>query len=80
VPGPRARLQLGQLKLDEWYSIGQIAHGAALNVTVWSYVDQLNLCVLADPKVLDDAWRLVDHFEASLVELETAARGRATAN
>ena len=80
VPGPRTRLQLGQLKLAEWYSIGQIAHGAALNVTVWSYVDQLNLSVLADPRVLDDAWRLVDHFEASLAELEAAARERAAAN
>jgi diacylglycerol O-acyltransferase / wax synthase len=80
VPGPRTPLQLGQLKLAEWYSIGQIAHGAALNVTVWSYVDQLNLSVLADPKVLDDAWRLVSHFEASLAELEAAARERAAAN
>ncbi len=75
VPGPRAPLQLGQLKLAEWYSIGQIAHGATLNVTVWSYVDQFNLSVLADPKVLDDAWQLVDKFEASLAELEAAARG-----
>jgi hypothetical protein len=31
--------------------------------------------VLSDPKVLDDAWRLVDQFEASLVELETAVQG-----
>lgn len=75
VPGPRTPLQLGQLKLVEWYSIGQLAHGAALNVTVWSYVDQFNLCILSDPAVLDDAWRLIDTFEASLVELEAAARG-----
>jgi len=75
VPGPRAPLQLGQLKLTQWFSIGQLAHGASLNVTVWSYVDQFNLSVLSDPKVLDDAWRLVDQFEASLVELETAVQG-----
>jgi diacylglycerol O-acyltransferase len=74
VPGPRAPLQLGQLKLVEWYSIGQIAHGATLNVTAWSYVDQFNLSVLSDPTVLNDAWRLVEHFEASLAELEAAAR------
>ena len=75
VPGPRAPLQLGQLKLTQWFSIGQLAHGASLNVTVWSYVDQFNLSVLSDPKVLEDAWRLVDQFEASLVELEAAVRG-----
>jgi WS/DGAT/MGAT family acyltransferase len=75
VPGPRAPLQLGHLKLEQWFSIGQIAHGATLNVTGWSYLDQFNLSVLADPTVLDDAWRLVDRFEASLVELETVAPG-----
>jgi diacylglycerol O-acyltransferase len=74
VPGPRAPLRLGQLTLVEWYSIGQIAHGAALNVTAWSYVDQFNLSVLADPKVLSDAWVLVERFESSLAELEAAAR------
>ena len=75
VPGPRSPLQLGQLKLAEWFSIGQIAHGATLNVTVWSYVDQFNLSVLSDPQVLDDAWRLVDLFDASLAGLEAAAKG-----
>jgi WS/DGAT/MGAT family acyltransferase len=80
VPGPRAPLQLGHLKLDEWYSIGQIVHGAALNVTVWSYVDQFNLSVLSDPKVLNDAWRLVEHFETSLAGLEAAAKQHARTN
>jgi diacylglycerol O-acyltransferase len=80
VPGPRVPLQLGQLKLAEWYSIGQIAHGATLNVTAWSYVDQFNLSVLSDPTVLDDAWRLVKHFEASLTELEAAAKHPASAD
>jgi WS/DGAT/MGAT family acyltransferase len=75
VPGPRAPLQLGQLRLAEWFSIGQIAHGATLNITAWSYVDQFNLSVLSDPTVLNDAWRVINHFEASLVELESAARG-----
>jgi diacylglycerol O-acyltransferase len=75
VPGPRAPLALGNLRLDQWFSIGQIAHGATLNVTAWSYVDQFNLAILSDPDVLKDAWRLVDHFESSLVALETAIQG-----
>jgi WS/DGAT/MGAT family acyltransferase len=79
VPGPRAPLQLGELKLEEWYSIGQIAHGSALNVTVWSYVDQFNLCVLADQKILRDAWTLIGHFEVSLAELEAAAAEKVAA-
>ncbi len=77
VPGPRAPLKLGNLRLAEWYSIGQLAHGAALNITVWSYVDQFNLCVLSDPTVLPDAWPLIHHFESGLAGLESAA-GAAT--
>jgi diacylglycerol O-acyltransferase len=73
VPGPRTPLQLGRIKLANWYSIGQVAHGAALNITVWSYVDQFNLCVLSDRGVLNDAWKVMDHFEACIVELEAAA-------
>lgn len=79
VPGPREPLQLGQLKLVEWYSIGQVAHGATLNVTAWSYVDQFNLSVLADRKILDDAWRFVTCFETCLAELEAAARSATSA-
>ena len=36
-------------------------------------MDQFNLSVLADPKVLDDAWQFVDRFEACLADLEAAA-------
>jgi WS/DGAT C-terminal domain len=46
-------------------------------VTVWSYVDQFNLSILADPTVLPDAWRLMDHFESSLKALESAGAGGA---
>ena len=72
VPGPREPLRLGNLRLAEWYSIGQLCHGAALNVTVWSYVEQMNLCVLADPGVVPDAWRFVHHFDSSLAALESS--------
>jgi WS/DGAT/MGAT family acyltransferase len=79
VPGPRAPLKLGNLRLAEWYSIGQLAHGSTLNVTVWSYVDQFNLSVLADPAVLPDAWQLVNHFESSIKALESAGAGAGNA-
>jgi len=79
VPGPRAPLQLGKIRLAQWFSIGQIAHGATLNITVWSYVDQFNLCILADRDVLPDTWKLMDHFEASLAELEAVHRERTAA-
>jgi WS/DGAT/MGAT family acyltransferase len=77
VPGPRTQLQLGKVRLENWFSTGQIAHGCALNVTVWSYCDRFNVCILADSKVLADTWSLMEHFDASLAELEAVAAGAA---
>lgn len=48
VPGPREPRYLGRWRVDQWFSTGQISHGATLNMTVWSYCDQFNLCVMAD--------------------------------
>jgi diacylglycerol O-acyltransferase len=73
VPGPRSTLYLGQWKLDRWFSTGQVAHGAVLNFTVWSYGDQFNLGVLADAQAVADVWPLVEGFRASLDELLEAA-------
>ncbi len=70
VPGPRERMRLGQLELEQWYSTGQIAHGASLNITVWSYVDQFNVCILTDKTLIADPWPLIEAIEASLLELE----------
>jgi diacylglycerol O-acyltransferase len=72
VPGPRSPLGLGDLRLDQWYSIGQVGHGATLNLTAWSYVDQFNLCVLGDARVLPDPWLAIDRFEWHLAALESA--------
>jgi len=74
VPGPSRPLYLGQWKLDRWFSTGQVAHGAALNFTVWSYGDQFNLGVMADAEAVPDAWPLIAGFRASLDELLETAR------
>lgn len=73
VPGPRQHLHLGELDLADYFSSGQVTHGAGLNLTVWSYVDRLSLCVLADSALVPDPWALMAHFEASVAELERAA-------
>jgi len=43
VPGPRETLQAlnGQLEMEELLSVGNLADGGHLNITVWSYVDKL---------------------------------------
>jgi WS/DGAT/MGAT family acyltransferase len=80
VPGPREPRYLGRWRVDRWFSTGQISHGATLNMTVWSYCDQFNLCVLADAVAVPDTWELVRGFRTSLDELLAVARAQATAS
>ena len=47
VRGPAEPLWLDEARLDEFYSIGHIAHGGALNMTVWSYAGELRLSIYA---------------------------------
>ncbi|MXI79987.1 hypothetical protein GR254_05940 [Mycobacterium tuberculosis] len=48
------------------------------NMTVWSYCDQFNLCVMADAVAVRNTWELVGGFRASHEELLAAARAQAT--
>ena len=44
-----------------------------MNVTVWSYVDQLNVSVLTDDLTTDDPHEVTDAMIRSFVELRSAA-------
>ena len=48
---------------------GQLVDGTCLNMTMWSYCQNVNLCVLADKKVLPDGWKLYDYFVEELAIL-----------
>ena len=39
--------------VSEIYSVGPLIAGSGINITVWSYVDQLNISVLTDGITLD---------------------------
>jgi WS/DGAT C-terminal domain len=60
-------------RLTEFYSVGPLVAGAALNVTVWSYVDQLSVSVLADDETLRDTHDVTDAFVEAFTELREAA-------
>ena len=68
VPGPREPLYMGAMKLNNWISMGMVAHGLGLNTTVWSYAGQFNLCILADKKLLPDGWELIAYFRDAFAE------------
>lgn len=69
VPGPRKQLYWDKYKLDNWFSTGQIVDGTCLNMTMWSYCQNVNLCILADKKVLPDGWKLYGYFTKELATL-----------
>ena len=48
VPGPRERGHIGGAPVSEIYSVGALSAGSAFNMTVWSYVDQVDIAVLSD--------------------------------
>ncbi|MGE2721423.1 WS/DGAT/MGAT family O-acyltransferase [Mycolicibacterium celeriflavum] len=78
VPGPRERGRIAGAVVTEIYSVGPLAAGSAMNVTVWSYVDQLNISVLCDDLAFDDVHTVTDAFVAAFAELRRAAGLRDT--
>ncbi|MHA7651201.1 WS/DGAT/MGAT family O-acyltransferase [Mycobacterium sp. ML4] len=73
VPGPRERGRVGGALVTEIYSVGPLTAGSGLNITVWSYVDQLNISVLTDGATLDDPHEVTEAMIAEFVEIRRAA-------
>ncbi len=73
VPGPRERLRAAGAVVTEFYSVGPLAAGAALNITVWSYADQLSVAVLGDADTFSDVHEVTDAFRSAFTELLKAA-------
>lgn len=60
VRGPREHMELDGVVVTELYSVGPILEGIGLNITAWSYADELYVSALGcanslpDPRVLTD--------------------------
>ena len=52
---------------------GPLPPGCAINITVWSYVDQLNISVIADDRTLDDTHEVTDAMFRSFAEIRSAS-------
>ena len=76
VPGASEPLYYGRSKVTGFFSMGPLLEGIGLNVTVWSYGDQLAWSFLACRNAVDDVWELVDGVRTSFEELAEAARSR----
>ena len=73
VPGPRERGSLANVPLSEFYSVGPLVAGSAVNITVWSYVDQVNISVIADRQTFDDPHEVTDAMVNALARIRDAA-------
>ena len=69
VPGPPFPLYSAGARLIANYPVGPIIDGTGLNMTVMSYMDQLDFGLLACPDVLEDVWAVGDALHDSLDEL-----------
>ena len=73
VAGPRQRGHFGGAPVSEIYSTGVLSPGAPVNITVWSYVDQLGVAVLTDDQTFNDPREATQALTAAFRELRSAA-------
>jgi diacylglycerol O-acyltransferase / wax synthase len=73
VVGPRERGHFGGAAVTEIYSTGVLSPGAPVNITVWSYVDQLGVAVLTDDQTFEDPHEATDAMTEAFIELRSAA-------
>jgi diacylglycerol O-acyltransferase / wax synthase len=78
VAGPRDRGRIAGAVVTEIYSVGPVAAGIGLNMTVWSYADQFNISVLADDLTLKDPHEATYAMIRAFADIRSAAGFPAT--
>lgn len=72
VPGPPMPLYCAGAKVTALHPVSIPAHGAALNITVQSYMDALNFGLTADRRAVPDVGLLGDYLVEAAAELTKA--------
>jgi diacylglycerol O-acyltransferase / wax synthase len=75
VPGPRQQLETEEAVLEALYSVGPLQEGNGLNITVWSYCDQLNFSIITCARQVPDPQCIASAIENELQRLQEAANG-----
>lgn len=74
VPGPRQYGRIAGARLEHFYSVGPLTSGVGVNITVWSYVEQLNISVLADDATFEDPHEVTDAIQEAFDCIQRSAR------
>ena len=75
VPGPPMPLYCAGAKVTALHPVSIPAHGAALNITVQSYMDRLNFGLTADRRAVPDVGKVGDYLVEAAEELKAAVVG-----
>ena len=71
VPGPRKPLYAAGARLVHYYPVSVITEGQGLNITVQSYLDELDFGLVCCPELVPDVDEML---EAILADIDTLAR------
>jgi diacylglycerol O-acyltransferase / wax synthase len=77
VRGPSRQLTIFGQPICDFYSVGPLDIGMALNVTVWSYAGNLNFTALSCPAQLPDAHSVTAAIQEAFTDLQCGL-GRGT--
>jgi hypothetical protein len=73
VPGPPFPLYLAGARLVMLCPLGPVMEGAGLNITVLSYMDSIDVGLIACRELIPDLWDLAHAFDESMEEMKAAA-------
>ena len=73
VPGPRKFGRIGGMPVEDFFSVGPLTFGVGVNITVWSYVDKLNISILADDATFTDPHEVTDAMVDAFALIRQAA-------
>jgi len=72
VKGPREKRYFGGMGVENFISCGHLKYAAGVNITVWSYADQLNFAVYGCARTLPDAELFTQRLQSAFDELRQA--------
>jgi WS/DGAT/MGAT family acyltransferase len=72
VPGPKEQIHIAGYPVTNLFSVGPLSDGCGINITMWSYRDQLEVSVLSDPILVPEPQRITAALTNAFEELRDA--------